>query len=175
MVLLPDKVGTGDLVKLLHTGDAKESKAVDCEGHVCLEWIAHRWMIFISIIIQKFLLALTKPMAWIGSTIEEWLNLMASTDRGFFATLFNYLLEGTSLPDSKSKDYRSFLALADDRVRLDENIRPEDGRYLGALTIMASKLVYENPARIENTVRQYWNEMEFLEVLQCSNGNGIYR
>ncbi|KAF7850687.1 hypothetical protein BT93_L5110 [Corymbia citriodora subsp. variegata] len=37
-----------------------------------------RWIMFVSILAQKLLLLVAKPMSWIGWAVEFWLNLLSS-------------------------------------------------------------------------------------------------
>ncbi|XP_057527461.1 triacylglycerol lipase OBL1-like isoform X2 [Amaranthus tricolor] len=55
----------------------------------------------------------------------------------------------------------SFLGHSDIRLDLDKDIKREDARYYPALSIMASKLAYENEAFIKSAVTNRW-EMEFV-------------
>ena len=50
----------------------------------------------------------------------------------------------------------SFLGHSDIRLDLDKDIKLEDARYYPALSIMASKLAYENEAFIKSAVTNRW-------------------
>ena len=47
-----------------------------------------RWLIFASVLAQKFLIWAKGPMAWMGSKVEIWLNLLSSNG-GFFRLVIN--------------------------------------------------------------------------------------
>ena len=49
-----------------------------------------------------------------------------------------------------------FLGHSDIRLDLDKDIKLEDARYYPALSIMASKLAYENEAFIKSAVTNRW-------------------
>ncbi|PKI50155.1 hypothetical protein CRG98_029479 [Punica granatum] len=75
LLLRPEDVGLVDLFRILFSTNLEQRKFVD-SSHDTEESFNQRWIIFISIIVQKLLLSMAKPMAWVGSTIELWLNLM---------------------------------------------------------------------------------------------------
>lgn len=56
----------------------------------------------------------------------------------------------------ESEAFVSFIGSLDRRVELDQNIKPGDCRYFGALAAMAAKISYENQAFVERIVRDYW-------------------
>jgi hypothetical protein len=57
-----------------------------------------RWLIFVSILAQKFLQFVAKPLAGVGLVIEMWLNLLSS-NRNFGVLLLN-LIRGQCPPPS---------------------------------------------------------------------------
>lgn len=61
------------------------------------------------------------------------------------------------IPNKKSKTYRSAIGLFDTRIELDKTIKPTDGKYHAALSIMAAKLAYENEPCIQSVVQEHWN------------------
>lgn len=119
-----------------------------------------RWIIFISLLVQKMLLYLRKPMAITGSVVELWLNLLSSNG-GFLALLLNLLKGKMALPDKSSAEFTSVLGNLDTRVDLDRSIKNDDRRYSLSLSIMAAKLSYENEDFVQSVVRDHW-KMEFL-------------
>lgn len=50
----------------------------------------------------------------------------------------------------------------DTRLELDENIKPADQKYKASLSMMASKLSYENEAFIETKVTQLWKVRNYV-------------
>lgn len=56
----------------------------------------------------------------------------------------------------ESPNFSSIIGLADTRLDLDDEISNEDPRYYSALAIMASKIAYENKARVKKIVKDNW-------------------
>ena len=50
----------------------------------------------------------------------------------------------------------SFLGHLDRRIELNKDIKHGDGRYYPALSMMASKLAYENQPLIQTVVNRHW-------------------
>ncbi|KAA8547101.1 hypothetical protein F0562_003530 [Nyssa sinensis] len=163
MLLKPEEVRLFDLIRVLFHRNLEKRKFGDCpegEGEAKHESFEHRWLIFVSILVQKMLQSLSKPLAWFGSKLEWWLNLL-SCNCNFGTLLVNCLRGKVVMPDEKSPTFLSFIGNLDRRVELDKSIKHGDSRYYGALSVMAAKVSYENKAFIETTVRDHW-KMEFL-------------
>ncbi|CAK9165521.1 unnamed protein product, partial [Ilex paraguariensis] len=77
MLLTPEDVGLCDLIWILFSNEIEKRKFVDCPKGT-EEPFKRRWLIFVSILFQKFLRSVSKPMAWFGSVAEHWLNLLSS-------------------------------------------------------------------------------------------------
>nr|CAD1827026.1 unnamed protein product [Ananas comosus var. bracteatus] len=160
MVLRPDKGGMLDLFYLLFSSDLTKNNAVDCPIGTEIDKVGRRWAIFISLLLQKILLKLKKPMALVGSALEQWMNLLY--ENGSYWNLFSNIVKGKiRMPDKTKSTYRSAIGLIDTRVDLDKKIKTSDSRYNAALSIMAAKLAYENEASIETIVTHHW-KMKFL-------------
>ncbi|KAI3901652.1 hypothetical protein MKW92_042484 [Papaver armeniacum] len=160
VVLKPRKGGITDLFWLLLTSDIEKSKFVDCpEGNEEADF-KRRWLIFLSIVVQKILNHVKKPLAWYGAALEMWLNLL-SENRNSLGLLFNLFKGKIVIPDRNSARFKSNTAFLDNRVQLDKNLVYGDNRYCAAFSIMAAKLAYENAAFVEATVKDHW-KMEFL-------------
>ncbi|XP_037469437.1 triacylglycerol lipase OBL1-like [Triticum dicoccoides] len=169
MVLRPDKGGVRSLLHLLRCSDVGASDAVDCAPgkEVVLDrW--HRWIIFLSVVAQMLLLWVKTPLAKLGSAVEYWMNLITHNGGGVLKLIRNAMQGQLRIPHRESPNYRSLIGLIDMRVELDKKIKPEDGSYLAALGIMASKLAYENELVIKNVVENHWH-MKFLEFFNCWN------
>ncbi|RRT66311.1 hypothetical protein B296_00018860 [Ensete ventricosum] len=76
MVLRPDKAGVSDLLRLLYSSKVAENESVDCPVDTQIDEWRRRWAIFISLLLQKNLLLWRTPLAWLGSALEFWLNLL---------------------------------------------------------------------------------------------------
>ncbi|XVE87118.1 hypothetical protein DITRI_Ditri18aG0090600 [Diplodiscus trichospermus] len=154
MMLKPEEVTFLDLIMILCSKNLRDRKSVDSSAET--EDFATRWHMFISIVVQKFLLFISGPLALMGSVLELWLNL------NIFGLLMNLGRGKAVKPNRDSATFISFIGKADNRMKLDSNIKPGDGcRYYSALSMMASEVSYENKACIETIVMDHW-KMEFL-------------
>nr|DAD32784.1 TPA_asm: hypothetical protein HUJ06_011635 [Nelumbo nucifera] len=88
LVLKPQEAGLVDLIYLLWSSDIENRRFVDYSEETRITEFRHRWLIFLSVLLQKVLLSIVKPMPWVGSLFEKWLNLLSS-NRGL-AVLFHY-------------------------------------------------------------------------------------
>lgn len=92
VLLKPEEVGFLELFRILFPREKEKSKFVDCEKGA-KPTFERRWIVFISILVQKLLLSVSKPLAWVGSKIETGLNLPSSN--GGTARLFLNCCRGT--------------------------------------------------------------------------------
>jgi hypothetical protein len=60
-------------------------------------------------------------------------------------------------PDRSSATFTSMLGNLDPRVELDKSIKPGNTKYNASLSMMASKLAYENESFLQTTIRDQWN------------------
>ncbi|KAL1370797.1 hypothetical protein HN51_000989 [Arachis hypogaea] len=156
-----------DLLHVLTSRNMSRRRFVEshAEGEVD-ESFGHRWLIFISILAQKLLQLMAKPLAFFGICVELLINLIA-LNGGIFYIIFNFLRGKLVLPDPRSAKYLSCIGNLDVRVKLD-GITREDSKYYIALSMMASKASYENAAHIETTVEDHW-KMEYVGFFDCWN------
>ncbi|KAL5714412.1 hypothetical protein ACHQM5_016377 [Ranunculus cassubicifolius] len=155
LVLEPEKGGIYDFLHLLCSPHTETNQLTDCPKGTEISEFERRRIIFMSLAVQKILLYIVKPMAWFGAMYEMWLNL------DLFVLFMNLFKGKWEMPDPSSATFSTAIGNMDYRVELDRNIKYGDSRYYGSLSIMASKLSYENPAFIENIVTNQW-KMEFL-------------
>ncbi|KAK8942126.1 hypothetical protein KSP40_PGU018187 [Platanthera guangdongensis] len=169
LVLRPDKAGLFDLLHVLYSGKLDENECVYGPPGTEIAGMRRRWAIFITLLIQRTLLLFSSPMARFGSAVVFFGNLV--TDNGGLISLSANFIRGKArIPLKDDATYKSAIGLIDTRLELDESIPREDSsRYQAALSIMASKLSYENHPFIVNTVTQRW-KMEFLAYYNCWNG-----
>ncbi|CAK7337685.1 unnamed protein product [Dovyalis caffra] len=159
MLLKPEEVALFDLINVLFSTDIEKRKFVD-SAELKEENFDRRWLIFISVIVQKLLQFFSKPMSIIGSLMEKWLNLL-SINRGFGRLLLNTIHGKVVIPEKTSASFVSFTGNYDLRTELDRNIKHGDPRYNAALSMMASKVSYENKEYLKTIVKDHW-EMELL-------------
>ncbi|TYH99275.1 hypothetical protein ES332_A11G056000v1 [Gossypium tomentosum] len=160
LVLRPNEVSVLDLFRLLWDHELEKKAFVECPPEKFQENIRRKWLIFMSLSSQKMLLHAAKPLRWIGEKLEMWVNLVSLNDN-IFVLFFNLLRGKVKMVDRESEAFVSFIGSLDRRVELDQNIKPGDCRYFGALAAMAAKISYENQAFVERIVRDYW-KMEFI-------------
>ncbi|KAL7262154.1 hypothetical protein ACSBR1_000515 [Camellia fascicularis] len=164
LLLKPEHASLLDLVRILFSSDIEKLRRfveTPKPAHH-LRDSEPRWLIFISILAQKLLLYFKNPMARTGNVLELWLNLLSSN--GGFCVLLLNLVKGSVVmpPDRSAATFTSVLANLDTRVELDKSITTnESSKYGASLSMMASKLSYENEAFVQTIVTDHW-KMEFL-------------
>ncbi|XP_041004166.1 triacylglycerol lipase OBL1 [Juglans microcarpa x Juglans regia] len=162
MILKPEEVRFFDLIHILFSSDIGKRDFVDSAGpDGTEESFRRRWLIFVSIVAQKFLQFVAKPLGFVGSVIETWLNLVSS-NRSLGRLFLNIFQGSVQKPDKSSANFLSFIGNLDKRLKLDCSIKCGDGKYHAALSMMASKASYENRSYLEATVKDQW-KMEFVD------------
>ncbi|BFG38864.1 hypothetical protein CerSpe_251380 [Prunus speciosa] len=159
MLLEPKDVGFFDLIHILFSNDLERRRFVDSSEETEDDF-ERRWLIFLSIVVQKLLQFVAKPIATIGWGIEMCLNLISS-NQSLVGLILDFLRGKVIIPEKDSRMFLSFIGHLDKRVELDKSIKHGDGRYNAALSMMASKISYENTFYIRTTVQEHW-KMEFL-------------
>ncbi|XVE87116.1 hypothetical protein DITRI_Ditri18aG0090400 [Diplodiscus trichospermus] len=149
-----------DLFCLLFSRDLKKRKFIDTSYPTLQLDFWYRAMILATTLLQKFLKTISTPMAAIGSTFEDFLNLMTNNG-GLFGLVKNIMLGKVVLPDRTAANYVSAVGFCDPRLDLDGNLKYGDGMYHPALAIMAAKAVYNNAAYTKAIVTTNW-KMEHL-------------
>lgn len=96
MILKPEEVKLLDLIHILFSADIEKRQFVD-SADAKEESFGRRWLIFISIVVQKLLQFFSKPLSFVGSLIEMWLNLLSSNG-GICRLLLNILGGYSSCP-----------------------------------------------------------------------------
>ncbi|CAH9131904.1 unnamed protein product [Cuscuta epithymum] len=148
----------------LKTRDLLDSPTEAAPGRLCFRT---RCLIVVSVIVKNVLIYLKVPLAWLGSSLEIFLNY-PSFNGGYVRLILNFLTGNVVRPEPTSENFRSLLAILDKRVNFDPDIKNGDSRYTPLLSIMAAKLSYENEAYIQKVITDNW-KMEFLEFknFQC--------
>ncbi|CAI9757914.1 unnamed protein product [Fraxinus pennsylvanica] len=167
LVLKPEEASPLDCIRILCSSALQKRDFFNASEEATVRGFRHRWIIFLSVVMQKLFLWLKQPVAEIGSLLELWLNYPSCN--GGYSMLFLNLLTGRLVrPDNSSPNFRSIVGNLDTRVELDRSIKNGDNRYIPSLAMMASKLSYENKAFIQNVIRDHW-QMKFLEFYDFWN------
>ncbi|XP_074591793.1 triacylglycerol lipase OBL1-like [Curcuma longa] len=130
---------------------------------------------------MKTLLQVATPLKLLGLVVEFLLNLI-SLNGGILGLIWRLMTVRVKIPRRGTAEFRSVLAFVDDRVELDgkrslKNFTPlmelKDHGGLGDvnifdLTMMASKISYENKEYIKNVVDNHW-KMYFVGFYNCWN------
>ncbi|XP_010478603.1 PREDICTED: uncharacterized protein LOC104757548 [Camelina sativa] len=163
LILRPEELRPWELFRLLFSCNIEKPRLVD-SSETKEPSFRRRWLIFVSLVLLKLLRFFSEVLALLGSAFEFSLNfLSANSFSGFF------LRGQVVLPKPTSENYQSFIGHLDTRISLDKTMNREDGdRYYAALSIMASKIAYENSARIKYVVENHWN-MTYLGLVDYWN------
>ncbi|MED6172665.1 hypothetical protein PIB30_052190 [Stylosanthes scabra] len=168
LLLKPEEATLLDLVRILFSPNIGHRKCLESHSpETTVERsFNRRFLIVFSIAVQKFLMAISKPLAFIGSCIEMFINILC-LNGGLFTTLIRALTGKLVIPDRKSSMFLSFIGNLDYRTRLGA-IKRQDCRYYVYLAMMASKVSYENQAFLQDHVTNNW-EMEYVGFYDCWN------
>ncbi|KAL1207749.1 Triacylglycerol lipase OBL1 [Cardamine amara subsp. amara] len=154
----PTKASVVDLLLLLFFPNLTSARFIDSPPDTLKSVrrsFTSRWIIVVAIFFQKILMLIRKPMAFVGGLLTSWLNLVPANG-GFFKLILNLLTGKLVKPDESSATYTSFIGCSDRRVDLDEKINVGTIEYRSMLSIMASKISYENKPFITSVVKNTW-------------------
>ncbi|KAG2390358.1 hypothetical protein LR48_Vigan07g270400 [Vigna angularis] len=160
LLLKPEEASVVDLGRLLFSSKLSNRRFIECREEIQATDFRQRWLIFISVVAQILLLASRNSLKKVGDILEFSLNLL-SCNGGFKGLFFNILRGKVKRPEKSSASYLSVVGFVDTRLDLDRNIKQNDAKYKGFLSMMASKISYENENFLCNAVQNHWN-MEFL-------------
>lgn len=91
MLLKPEEAHFFDIFHVLFSRNLGHRKFVDSDAEGTFEGsFRKRWLIFVSIVLQKVMLHVAKPLAFFGSCVEMLINLVA-LNGGILRILFNFL------------------------------------------------------------------------------------
>ncbi|KAG7539439.1 Fungal lipase-like domain [Arabidopsis suecica] len=163
LILRPEELRPWELLRLLFSRDIDKPRSVD-SSETNEPSFRRRWLIFVSLVLLKLLRLFSELLALLGSALEFFLNFLSAN------SLSGFFLRGeVVVPKTTSENYQSFIGHLDTRISLDKTMNREDGdKYYAALSIMASKIAYENSARIKNVVENHWN-MKYLGLVDYWN------
>ncbi|XP_012481197.1 triacylglycerol lipase OBL1 [Gossypium raimondii] len=165
-IINSEKASYLDLLGLLVSSKLKQRRFIDApEQHN--HRFRRRLVVFGMVLLQKLLSLVRIPLALTEIVVVTLLNLL--TYNGGLSGLLLNLMKGKLVwPEKSSEMYRSMLGNVDTRVELDNNIKPGDPKYKALLSMMASKLSYENEAFIKTVIIQHW-KMKFLKFYSFWN------
>ncbi|CAL0311548.1 unnamed protein product [Lupinus luteus] len=168
MLLKPEEAHFFDVIRVLFSKNLGHRKFVDSkkEGPLVDESFRHRWLIFISVMLQKLMMFVAKPLATFGYWVEWFINLVI-LNGGLHRIPLNFLIGKLAIPDCASHTFMSSIGNLDGRVKLSD-LKREDSRYYVSLAMMASKACYENAAFLKATITIDW-KMEFIGFFECWN------
>ncbi|XP_020217375.1 uncharacterized protein LOC109800874 [Cajanus cajan] len=167
MLLNPEDADFFDLLGVLFSRKLGNRRFVECDAEGAVEGsFRHRWLIFVSVVLQKFLMYVAKPLAFFGSCIELLINLLL-LNGGFFRIFINFLTCNLVIPKRDTPNYLSCIGNLDVRIKLDA-IKREDSRYYASIAMMASKASYENAAYLKGLITNQW-KMQFVGFYDCWN------
>ncbi|KAJ9559967.1 hypothetical protein OSB04_005127 [Centaurea solstitialis] len=129
-----------------------DERCEDVDKSTTVNRIRRRWLIFVFVILQKLFIWTETPLAFAGSFIETWLNLLSSNG-GFFGLMINRIRGKVVKLKESSEKFVSMIGQIDTRLELDVSVKKGDGRYKPSLSIMAAKLCYENEAFVKAAVQ----------------------
>ena len=95
LLLKPEEASPVDLGYLLFSSKLEERRFIDCPPELEYREFRRRWLLFISVVLQKAFTSSSKSLNHIGNTVEMWLNLLSSNG-GFIKLLLN-LVKGSLL------------------------------------------------------------------------------
>ncbi|KAK9142155.1 hypothetical protein Syun_011555 [Stephania yunnanensis] len=175
----PEKLGLSDLFsyflfgRRLHGSELVELKTQETK------LTGFNFITLITLILQKILLWLNKPLALLGRVVEFIFNLF-SLNGGLFKLLLHLLTGKLVIPKRDSADFRSLIGHIDGRTDLQKpkpflsfyepNVEKTSLSVINMLdlTMMAAKVVYENEAFLKNVVTNHW-KMNFVGFYNCWN------
>ncbi|CAA7024536.1 unnamed protein product [Microthlaspi erraticum] len=166
----PTKANVLDLLLLLFSPNLTSTRFIDSPPDTLKSVrrsFASRWIIVLAILVQKILMFLRKPFAFLGRFLTYFPNLLTANG-GFFKLILHLLTGNMVKPEESSATYTSFVGCTDRRVELDEKINAGTIEYNSMLSIMASKVSYENKSFITSVVKNTW-KMDFVAYYDFYN------
>ncbi|KAK8693110.1 hypothetical protein V6N13_070704 [Hibiscus sabdariffa] len=154
MLFNPKKASLFDLIALLFSKNLKNRKFIETSIET-EESFWYRLLVFLTTLLQKFLLTIKTPMALAGQTVEDMCNLF-SNNGGLFGLIKRIMTGKVVIPDREAANYVSFIGYSDMRMDLSKEIVYGNAMYYPALSIMASKAAYNNAAYNKSIVEDHW-------------------
>ncbi|ESQ30942.1 hypothetical protein EUTSA_v10011443mg [Eutrema salsugineum] len=162
-LLDPTKASVLDLLILLFSRNFTSTRFIDSPPDTLKSIrrsFASRLIVALAILLQKILILIRKPFAFVGALLTYWPNILTANG-GFFKLILHLLTGKLVKPEESSAAFTSFTGCTDRRVELDEKINVGTIEYKSMLSIMASKIAYENKSFISSVVKNTW-KMDFV-------------
>ncbi|KAE9600027.1 hypothetical protein Lal_00045434 [Lupinus albus] len=167
LLLKPEEAKFVDLWRLLFSPASDNIKFIESTQELEASKFTQRWLLFISVVVQIILVRSKKYMKKMGDMLDLWLNRVSSN--GGLIGLFINILKGNMItPEKSSGTFISVVGNLDTRVDLDKNIRNDGAKYKALLSMMASKISYENEKFVSNSVKNHWH-MDFVGLYRFWN------
>ncbi|PHU01205.1 hypothetical protein BC332_30992, partial [Capsicum chinense] len=153
--LKPQEASYFDFIRIFYSNNLDKRIFFNVSTGVAttIRGFRRRWLIFISMVMQRLLFLFKNPMANLGSFVE---------------LLQNYPSFNVVRPEKSSEKFMSMIGNLDMRVELDKTIKFGDRRYSPHISIMAAKLSYENEAVNRTVIQHHW-QMHFLGLYNFWN------
>ncbi|KAM3289581.1 triacylglycerol lipase OBL1 [Capsicum chacoense] len=167
--LKPQEASYFDFIRIFYSNNLDKRIFFNVSTGVAttIRGFRRRWLIFISMVMQRLLFLFKNPMANLGSFVELLQNY-PSFNGGFLQLFLNILRGKVVRPEKSSEKFMSMIGNLDMRVELDKKIKFGDRRYSPHISIMAAKLSYENEAVNRTVIQHHW-QMHFLGLYNFWN------
>ncbi|KAF3642675.1 putative subtilisin-like protease-like [Capsicum annuum] len=167
--LKPQEASYFDFIRIFYSNNLDKRIFFNVSTGVAttIRGFRRRWLIFISMVMQRLLFLFKNPMANLGSFVELLQNY-PSFNGGFLQLFLNILRGKVVRPEKSSEKFMSMIGNLDMRVELDKTIKFGDRRYSPHISIMAAKLSYENEAVNRTVIQHHW-QMHFLGLYNFWN------
>ncbi|KAE8694042.1 Alpha/beta-Hydrolases superfamily protein, putative isoform 2 [Hibiscus syriacus] len=154
MLFNPKKASLFDLIALLFSRNIKNRKFIETTIET-EDSFMYRVAVFLTTLLQKFLLTISIPMALAGQTFEDMCNLFTNNG-GLFGLVKRVMTGKVVIPDREAATYVSAVGYTDLRMDLSKEILYGNSMYYPSLSIMAAKAVYNNAAYNKSIIEDHW-------------------
>ncbi|KAL4352976.1 hypothetical protein GQ457_06G035590 [Hibiscus cannabinus] len=154
MLFNPGKASLFDLIALLFSKNLRNRKFIETNIDA-EESFGYRLAVFLTTLLQKFLLTVKIPMSLAGQTFEDMCNLFTNNG-GMFGLVKRIMTGKVVIPNREAATYVSAVGYTDMRMDLSKEILYGNAMYYPSLSIMAAKAVYNNAAYNKSIIEDHW-------------------